>query len=87
MKLFQLSHEAFKNTLQPLNKPLQFLQRLEKNEVTLIIPSHYIFNASQTSDMEYNSSIKATMALTDALFNQAERYEEDVDTQSSILYI
>ena len=44
-----------------------------------------IFNASQTSDMEYNNSIKATMALTDALFNQAERYEEDVDAQSSIL--
>ena len=44
-----------------------------------------ISNASETSDMEYNNSIKATLALTEALFNQADCYNENVDEQASIL--
>ena len=44
-----------------------------------------ISNASETSDLEYNNSIKATLALTEALFNQADCYNENVDEQASIL--
>ena len=44
-----------------------------------------ISNATETSDMEYNNSIKATLALTEALFNQADCYNENVDEQASIL--
>ena len=35
--------------------------------------------------IEYNNSIKATHALTEALFNQADCYDENVDEQASIL--
>ena len=44
-----------------------------------------IHNIIETSDMEYENSTKATAALTDAIYNQADSFDVDEDAQAKIL--
>ena len=44
-----------------------------------------ILDITETSDMEYNNSVKATSALTEAIFNQLDAYVENDYEQQKVL--